>query len=268
MARGSRGRRWSSRFAIVVAALCLGSCDGDSPTGPVVVVATSTPALTPTPTPTSSGGGTSDAPKASFAVLPLPGADGKILGSTPFDVTFNMCATVNPDPVNRELYFALDFLGDGSATHSGTTGSDCRFTYRYGTPVDAFARVCVVDRDRLTHKELHEFQCTTFHVVVVGGFCHAISSANATRAVACPSGATVYCDASPIVATSSAQAKGACEACYGVGQCTASPFDWEGPGAAYIYGDPSLFVCNPGDPIGPGDITPYDCNLATGRWAP
>jgi hypothetical protein len=236
-------------------------------------LAVKVPTTPSTPGPTPGSGGAGDKiPEASFKVSPPAGADGAIRAGLSVDVLFDLCATVNPDPASRELYFALDFLGDGSAMHTGTTGSDCRFTYHYSGNVDVMAKMCVVDRDRVTHTALHEFQCATFRIVVTS-FCHPITAADASGPAACPTGATEYCDVVPIVGTSKSQAHGACDACYGAGTCVNSPFHWEGPftspvAAAFIFGDVTKFVCPPSTVLSPGSITHFDCNFEAGRWAP
>jgi hypothetical protein len=257
-------------FGVFIAALILGSCDDFSdPLGPTAVVPVTNLTATPAATP---GAGEDKVPQASFKVSPGPGPDGVIRATVSLDVFFDLCATVNPDPTSRELYFALDFLGDGSATHAGTTGSDCRFTFHYYGNFDVVAQVCVVDRDLATHTELHDFQCATYRVVVTA-FCHSINAATSTSAEACPTGETLYCDAAPLVGTSSSQAHGACDRCYGQGTCVGSPFHWEGPftspvAAAFIFGDVTAFVCPPTTVLSPGSISRFNCDFEAGRWAP
>jgi hypothetical protein len=53
--------------------------------------------------------------------------------------------------------------------------------------------------------------------------CHSINAVNSGGfAVACPTGATQFCAVTPIVATSSREAHGACDACFGAGACSLS----------------------------------------------
>ena len=71
----------------------------------------------------------------------------------------------------------------------------------------------------------------------------------------CPTGATTFCLNGVLDPTSSAQAKAACEACYGVGECSEA----DGCGGAGWYADPyfsatfaygpSTCVHYPGDPV-------------------
>src|SRR5437899_2411412 len=53
--------------------------------------------------------------------------------------------------------------------------------------------------------------------------CHSINAVNSGGfAVSCPTGATEFCAVAPIVATSSREAHGACDACFGGGACALS----------------------------------------------
>lgn len=63
--------------------------------------------------------------------------------------------------------------------------------------------------------------------------CHSINAVNSGGfAVACPTGATRFCAVTPIVATSSSEAHGACDACFGPGACSLSIACGTGPDAA------------------------------------
>lgn len=168
-------------------------------------------------TPAPTAGQTSPSPAATpiaiFEVSPPPEPDGIVRDESSTGVTFNMCRTTNPDPTRVELYFAIDFVGDGSASHAGTSGADCRATYFYPAG-HAAPTICVVDRDRETHVALHAQQCATYHVMT--DFCHSI---NGGGFGACPTGVVRFCDTRPILSTSHDQAMLACETCFGAGTC-------------------------------------------------
>jgi hypothetical protein len=265
------------------------ACD-HGPAGPTAVLVPLALQPTPTATPPSSAftGGV-------FKVAPSPGADGVIRGVAPLVVAFNMCPTVNPDPSRFELYFAEDFLGNGSETHAGTTGADCWQTHIYTST--AVARVCVVDRDRISRHELHQFACADFRVApVVGAFCHPLIAAVAPFcvfpgsgdcypksvpvAVSCPTGATELCDSRPIVRTSSDQARLACESCGGPGRCSQTDFGGSGyaawvfdTGRPHSYSSDYMYMDMWGGQSGQ-DLTgavfsgPETGAPAPGRWAP
>ena len=86
---------------------------------------------------------------------------GTIRGTDPFTVRFNMCPTA--DPEGDELYFAMDFNGDGRNDSAGTTGANCRKEHVY-TAGTWTARMCVRDIDA-SGKPLHDAQCATYTVV-------------------------------------------------------------------------------------------------------
>jgi hypothetical protein len=96
-------------------------------------------------------------------------------------------------------------------------------------------------------------------------YCHAITANGG-----CPSGATQYCDSVPIVATSSAQAQAACNACFG-GGCVLLGTFWEGVlppsfNADFYFSGTS---CGVGSLFNAGDISNSGCGLFyLGRWAP
>jgi hypothetical protein len=92
-----------------------------------------------------------------------PGASGHtIAGTAPLAVTFNMCAT--GDPEGDPLFFWMDFQGDGKFEVHGTTGASCRRenVYAAGTwkPL-----LCVTDLGP-AGEELHPQQCQPFTVAV------------------------------------------------------------------------------------------------------
>jgi len=86
----------------------------------------------------------------------------KITGKAPFTVSFNMCQT--SDPEGDELYFEMDFDGDGSFDFKGITGFHCRadHTYALGTYTDV--KNCVYDRDA-QHVALHDDICRKYTVI-------------------------------------------------------------------------------------------------------
>jgi hypothetical protein len=108
-------------------------------------------------TPQSSG---NQAPHAVFGVTPAP-VGGIVTGKAPFTVSFDMCRT--SDPEDDELYFLMDFEGDGSFDFKGITGFHCRADHSYaaGTyrPLN-----CVYDRDA-ERNPLHDDQCQVYTVV-------------------------------------------------------------------------------------------------------
>ncbi len=112
--------------------------------------------------------------------------------------------------------------------------------------------------------------------------CHSINAVNSGGfAVACPTGATQFCAVTPIVATSSREAHGACDACFGPGTCalsfacgTGDVTSWEGALTADFYRPPSYteyqFITSrlvPAGDISSGQLADPAC-LPRGRWAP
>lgn len=87
---------------------------------------------------------------------------GRINGTAPLSVRFNMCASA--DPEGDRIYFTMDFDGDGKVDQGGTTGANCRRDYVY-TAGTWTARNCLRDVDA-SGKALHQDQCRTYTVVV------------------------------------------------------------------------------------------------------
>ena len=85
---------------------------------------------------------------------------GKIAGTAPFTVNFNMCRTV--DPEGDKLWFTMDLDGDKKDDIKGPTGADCRepWTYSAGTYT---VRNCVTDLGP-ANEELHPKQCKNYTV--------------------------------------------------------------------------------------------------------
>jgi PKD repeat protein len=84
-----------------------------------------------------------------------------ITGQAPLTVAFNMCAS--SDPEGDELYFLMDFDGDGKFDFGGITGFHCRAdrVYALGTWTPT---ICLYDRDA-NRKALHDDLCQKFTVV-------------------------------------------------------------------------------------------------------
>jgi len=112
------------------------------------------PGTTPTP-------GANQAPHPVFKTNPIAN-HGKITGTAPLSVRFNMCLT--SDPEGDTLYFTMDYNGDGDIDEGGTTGGNCRRDHVY-TAGTWTAYNCVRDIDA-NDKALHEDQCKTYSVVV------------------------------------------------------------------------------------------------------
>ncbi len=117
---------------------------------------TAMPSTVPSPPPS-----TNQPPHAVFKSTPDP-VGGKISGTAPLAVRFNMCATTDPD--GDKLWFIMDFDGDGIADSEGTTGARCRrdTVYAAGTWK---ARNCLHDMDA-NGDALHNDQCKTYTVEV------------------------------------------------------------------------------------------------------
>lgn len=113
--------------------------------------------VSPGATPPASG---NQGPNAVFRTDP-PAVAGVIAGAAPFKVSFNMCPT--SDPEGDQLFFEMDFQGDGSRDFKGITGFHCRADYTY--PAGTFRPLlCVYDRDK-NQVPLHEEACQVYTVV-------------------------------------------------------------------------------------------------------
>ena len=78
-------------------------------------------------------------PAAVFRTTPPADPDGTIRGALPLGVTFNTCASTDPDE-GDELKTTYDFDGDGTVDLAG----HCRASRHFDAP--AHVRVCVTDR--------------------------------------------------------------------------------------------------------------------------
>jgi PKD repeat protein len=105
--------------------------------------------------------GGNQAPHAVFKSTPAV-SGGQITGPSPLDVTFNMCAS--SDPEGDELYFLMDFDGDGVFDWGGITGAHCRADHVYTTGTYT-AENCLYDRDK-NGQALHDDICKTYVIVV------------------------------------------------------------------------------------------------------
>lgn len=112
--------------------------------------------------------------------------------------------------------------------------------------------------------------------------CHAVRAINSGGfAVPCPTGATQFCADTAIMATSSIQARGACDACFGPLACSLSVACGPGPDATswhgplpeeqrptsyteYQFGKSDLVAAGE---IASGRLSQPACR-ANGRWAP
>jgi hypothetical protein len=100
---------------------------------------------------------------AVFKTTPAASARDVITGMAPFEVQFTMCGSHDLDGDN--LFFTMDFLGDGHQEVHGPTGANCRRTFTY--PVGLFnPQLCVTDAGP-DFELLHPFQCKIYTVRVV-----------------------------------------------------------------------------------------------------
>lgn len=101
-------------------------------------------------------------PNAVFKSTPAV-SGGKITGpASPLTVSFNMCAS--SDPEGDELYFLFDFDGDERFDFGGVTGGHCRVDHVYTTGTHEAVN-CLYDRDT-SRKALHDDICKTYLIVV------------------------------------------------------------------------------------------------------
>jgi hypothetical protein len=99
-------------------------------------------------------------PNAVFRTTPAA-VGSKITGTAPLTVSFNMCAT--SDPENDEIYFLMDFDGDERFDFGGITGFHCRAdrVYAAGTWT---AVLCLYDR-KPDKTALHDDICAEYEIV-------------------------------------------------------------------------------------------------------
>jgi hypothetical protein len=116
------------------------------------VVANATPPPTPPPS--------NQPPTAVFKSTP-DAFGGRISGPSPLTVTFNMCASTDPD--RDLLWFRMDFTDDGDWDIDGTTGASCRYNHTYAVGTYT-ATNCVTDMDA-AGSFLDPFECQGYTVV-------------------------------------------------------------------------------------------------------
>ncbi len=102
------------------------------------------------------------APDAVFKSTPAAKGSTITATSSPLDVIFNMCAS--SDPEGDQLYFLMDFDGDGSFDWGGISGAHCRADHVY-TSGTYTAETCLYDRDK-DGKALHDDVCKTYIISV------------------------------------------------------------------------------------------------------
>jgi PKD repeat protein len=105
--------------------------------------------------------GANQAPKAVFQTDPAA-VGGTIVGKAPLSVHFEMCQT--SDPEGDELYFLMDFDGDGTFDFKGITGFHCRADHTYAAG-SYRPLLCVYDRDA-DRNPLHDDLCQVYTVAV------------------------------------------------------------------------------------------------------
>jgi hypothetical protein len=242
----------------------------------LLLLAVATLSCDPQPSPVAPGTRTSSrdegasvrsmgTPAGSFRTTPGASSDQEIRVALGTLVTISGArfTAANPDD---ELKLEVEW-GDGQRSTNGC--GPCRVDHVYGAGV--YQLTATVHDRRLADRG----SATQSYTVIVPGpaqtestatpgpsFCHSI---NLATGAACPTGATQFCDTVPIVATSSAQARLACEACTGV-TCVATSQTWTDLNLSHY----SFIVISP--PMGcPSTIVPGDISngcFISGRWAP
>ncbi len=255
----------STRRALKAAVLLMWPLWGCSdtltaPTEPTIAV--------PQPTPLATPAAQNRKPTASFSVV------GALEGLAPLTITFDMCASSDPDPEDT-LRFSYDF-GDGAGR---LVADACSKPHAYGSAGRFTATMCVSDRPIPGSGPLdpEHGSCQTSVVTVLEGggggdpapaepavYSHAIGYPS------CPTHARRFSDTHRIVSTNGAQAKRACEACLGVGACVQVLSDCAGP----AWGDASLEPDRPHWGYGMGCTGDAgrvwrlgDSGTTFGRWA-
>jgi hypothetical protein len=127
-------------------------------------VATQTQSARCTATVSVSGGpaGGNQPPVAVFKTTPTASGSTIKATSSPLDVIFNMCPS--SDPEGDQLYFLMDFDGDGHFDTGGITGAHCRSDHVYQTGTYT-AEICLYDRDK-NGKALHDDICKDYIISV------------------------------------------------------------------------------------------------------
>jgi len=217
-----------------------------------------------------------------------------VTGQAPLEVKFNLCNSDDPDmflpdgspnPAGDSINWQFNFGDNGAPPVSpdGTFSPDfehfCRVQHTYGEGT-FIATLSVTDK----HLEDQSHNVTAMarrsQLVKIVALSHSAPVPTPTPLpycdplpAFCPS-QKQFCEAVPISSTSSAHAKDACEACYGV-PCANGDYNgnaWVAYGitAFYYSTGPAVAVCRDGDkwfhnPADVGDITPgIDCGV--GFW--
>jgi len=101
-------------------------------------------------------------PDPVFKSTPQASVSGKITGTAPLSVRWNMCASTDPD--KDILWFLYDFDGDGKFDREGTTGAYCRTDYVYAAGTWN-TKLCIHDVSS-SYEQLHPNQCRVYTVTV------------------------------------------------------------------------------------------------------
>lgn len=131
------------------------SSGGRSATCSTGVIASAGSAPSPSPTP-----GVNQPPNPVFKTTPKPEPGGVFTGRAPYTILFSMCASSDVD--HDELFWTMDFEGDGKNEVHGSTGGSCRREHTYAAG-DYRPRICVTDLDT-AGKPRHDFQCKVYEV--------------------------------------------------------------------------------------------------------
>jgi hypothetical protein len=237
-------------------------CNGSSsPTTPAPAALPITQPAAPTPIPTApvpSPGNITGA----FRLSPAQGSGGVVTLSLGGSLKVNAGHFTDSDPT-ASLHLYVEW-GDGQV--GNTDCGPCILEHFYKSP-GTFNLIASIGDGRTSFN--HKFSVE----VSPAQFCHSIVAASngtcSATAVTCPTGATQFCEAVPIVATNSSHALDACTACFGPGKCLSSPPAIVGgtPQNAYFFGAGSCF-CGGSTPVPlAGDNTSTSCGIV-GRWAP
>jgi hypothetical protein len=257
----SKRPAWVPTLVVVLAGLGLVRCDV-SPEGPTPSVPTGglVTARAVAASVDVGGGG-------AFPTWSVGGASGDFRvhpakGQAPLTVDVNMCHSTDPNP-GISLHYHVTW-GDGSDDRGF-----CRLSHVYSGSGSFTGVACVWDEIPAHYPG----SCDTFPVDVAGSgarnqFCHSITATIGGLNIAevCPTKATQWCQSTPIIATRSADAKAACEACYGVGHCFGGGGEWESFDLVTVT--EFVYSTDPGcAALAPGVITD-GCAASTLRWAP
>jgi len=270
---GVRRNRPHRRALVVVVALLVGACVETADPPPSMVTDESLRATGDDGRVQAAG-----APRGTFRTTPA--ADGDVITVPLGDPVLVNAARFEPDADGDELKVEAEW-GDGA--HDAVGCGPCRLSHVYARAGAYSLQATIHNRRNVGRGEVIQ----RFGVVVRGStapdpgppppgppprFCHSIhafiGAPGPSIPTTCPSGATQFCDTTPIVATSSAQAQLACDTCLGLGlRCNRGNWGvdvWWWPRTAGINGY-ALFQFGPSSSGPAGTI---DGGTPTGRWAP